>query len=31
MHDPVLQRAGARSIEIIGEAVKNIPAELREK
>ncbi|MDT8424266.1 MAG: DUF86 domain-containing protein [Desulfuromonadales bacterium] len=31
MRDPVLQRAGVRSIEIIGEAVKNIPTEFREK
>jgi uncharacterized protein with HEPN domain len=31
IRDPVLQRAAVRSIEIIGEAVKNIPTELREK
>lgn len=31
MRDPVLQRAAVRSIEIIGEAVKNLPAELLEK
>lgn len=28
--DPTLQRAVARSIEIIGEATKRIPAEIRE-
>ena len=31
MRDPVLQRAVVRSIEIIGEAVKNIPPEYREQ
>ena len=31
MRDPVLQRACVRSVEVIGEAVKNIPPELREK
>ena len=29
--NPVLMRAFARSLEIIGEAVKNIPREFREK
>ena len=29
--NPVLKRAFARSLEIIGEAVKNIPWEFREK
>ena len=31
MQDPVLQRAVVRSLEVIGEAVKNIPADLVEK
>ena len=31
MRDPVLQRAAVRSIEIIGEAVKNLPDELLER
>ena len=31
LRDPVLQRAAIRSLEIIGEAVKNIPTELQEK
>jgi uncharacterized protein with HEPN domain len=31
MRDPVLQRACVRSIEVMGEAVKNIPPELREQ
>ncbi|RLA87055.1 MAG: hypothetical protein DRG32_06295 [Deltaproteobacteria bacterium] len=29
--DPVLMRAFVRSLEVIGEAVKNIPGEFREK
>ncbi len=29
--DPVLQRATIRSLEIIGEAVKNIPTDIQEK
>ncbi|MGB9780100.1 DUF86 domain-containing protein, partial [Caldanaerobacter sp.] len=29
--DPVLTRAFVRSLEIIGEAVKNLPKEFREK
>ena len=29
--DPVLMRAFVRSLEIIGEAVKNLPSEFREK
>lgn len=31
MGDPVLTRAAARSLEIIGEAVKNISTDLRKK
>jgi uncharacterized protein with HEPN domain len=31
MHDEVLKRACARSLEIIGEAVKNIPDKFRSK
>ncbi len=31
LHDPVLQRAVVRSLEIIGEAVKNTPQELQDK
>lgn len=31
MHDEVLQRAFARSLEVIGEAVKQIPPEIREQ
>ncbi len=31
LHDPILQRAAVRSLEIIGEAVKNTPEELQEK
>jgi len=31
LKDEVLQRAFVRSIEIIGEAVKNIPAEIKDK
>ena len=31
MRDPVLQRAAVRSIEIIGEAVKNLPDDLLAK
>jgi len=31
MGDPVLTRAAARSLEIIGEAVKNISSDLRRK
>jgi len=31
MEDPILQRAFVRSLEVIGEAVKNIPPELRAK
>ncbi len=30
-HDPTLQRAFVRSLEIIGEAAKKIPADLRKK
>ena len=29
MHDPTLQRAFVRSLEIIGEAIKNVPADIR--
>lgn len=31
LQDDVLQRAFARSLEIMGEAVKNLPVEFREK
>ena len=31
LRDPILQRAVVRSLEIIGEAVKNTPHELQEK
>jgi uncharacterized protein with HEPN domain len=31
LHDATLRRAVVRSLEIIGEAAKRIPAELREK
>lgn len=31
MHDPTLQRAYTRSLEIIGEAVKNLSEEFRKK
>jgi len=31
LRDPVLQRAAVRSLEIIGEAVKNTPQNPREK
>ena len=31
LHDPILQRAVVRSLEIIGEAVKKTPQELQEK
>lgn len=31
MSDPILTRAAARSLEIIGEAVKNIATDLRKK
>ncbi|HEY75732.1 MAG TPA: DUF86 domain-containing protein [Thermoflexia bacterium] len=31
LEDPTLQRAFVRSLEIIGEAAKRIPAEMREK
>ena len=31
LDDPILQRAFTRSLEIIGEAVKGLPAELREQ
>ena len=31
MHDPTLQRAYTRSLEIIGEAVKNLSKEFRQK
>jgi uncharacterized protein with HEPN domain len=31
MHDETLQRAFVRSLEIIGEAVKKLPHELRER
>lgn len=31
MHDDVLQRAFARSLEIIGEAVKQVPEDVRAK
>ena len=31
LHDPVLQRAVVRSLEIIGEAVKHTPPELQDK
>ncbi len=29
MRDPTLQRAFVRSLEIIGEAVKNVPSDIR--
>ncbi len=31
MHDDVLERAFARSLEIIGEAIKQVPEEVRTK
>lgn len=31
IHDPTLQRAYSRSLEIIGEAAKNLPKEFVEK
>jgi uncharacterized protein with HEPN domain len=31
LEDPILQRAFTRSLEIIGEAVKGLPVELREQ
>lgn len=31
MHDEVLQRAASRSLEIIGEAVKQVPEDIRIK
>jgi uncharacterized protein with HEPN domain len=31
MHDPTLQRAFVRSLEIIGEAIKNIPPDIRKR
>ena len=31
MHDPTLQRAFSRSLEIIGEAAKNLPDDFRKK
>ena len=31
MHDEVLQRAASRSLEIIGEAVKQVPEDIRAK
>lgn len=31
LHSPLVQDAVLRRLEIIGEAVKNIPAELRER
>jgi len=30
MHDPILQRAFVRSLEIIGEAIKNVPDDVRD-
>lgn len=30
-HDPTLQRAFVRSLEIIGEAAKKVPPDIREK
>jgi len=31
MRDPTLQRAFVRSLEIIGEAVKNVPSDVRNR
>ena len=31
VNDPILQRAFVRSLEVIGEAVKNLPKEFRDK
>jgi len=31
MHDPTLQRAFVRRLEIIGEAIKNVPADIRKR
>lgn len=31
MHDPTLQRAASRSLEIIGEAIKQVPDNFRKK
>jgi uncharacterized protein with HEPN domain len=31
LNDPILQRAFTRSLEIIGEAVKSLPSEMRER
>jgi uncharacterized protein with HEPN domain len=31
LNDPILQRAFTRSVEIIGEAVKSLPPDLREQ
>lgn len=31
LHDPTLQRAYTRSLEVIGEAVKNLPKDFRQK